>query len=373
MFMGADARRVAKPPPKKKKLKKKAPVFLRADVGSSVVYVEPVSPRAEAAVAADPDACAPTLGSSLRSTVRDTSAYIASPVAAVAESSSSPPPERHDFRSHSDDGCDVRASQASDADAAAAAAHNDATRVRASTANIIEQAALSGIEDFADAEERITAIVNRSQVSSSPGKRGGRVTEDDDVPKSAAASAQKAHMLPYLQRYVCVVPWICFPAAAADVCLCCSGRRPKLTPRGAAGEFGEVDWQLLYNESDGRVLTDLMSFNINDDAVAGSSKAPLLCKLLCVPKAFTAQVLRASASAHGLLTLDNCRQLMCSAFQKVLEREALLQHIHIKQGAGVPRCLAPLVLQAAIAPTCPQALPRTRTSCAWVASQPSWR
>jgi hypothetical protein len=123
----------------------------------------------------------------------------------------------------------------------------------------------------------------------------------------------------------------------SDSHLCGSGRKPKLTPRGGGGEFGEVDWQLLYDQSDGLVLTDLMSFSISDSAES-SNKALLLCKLLHIPKAFTAQVLRASASQHGLNTLDNCRQLLCSAFHKVLEREALLQHIHVKQGLGATLC-----------------------------------
>jgi hypothetical protein len=101
-----------------------------------------------------------------------------------------------------------------------------------------------------------------------------------------------------------------------------------------------VDWQALYNESEGRVLTDMMAFDINDGNDAGN-KAQLLCKLLNVPKAFTAQVLRAAASAHGLMTLDSCRQIMCSTFQKLLEREALLQHISIKQAAGACHRLPP--------------------------------
>ena len=153
-----------------------------------------------------------------------------------------------------------------------------------------------------------------------------------------------------------------------------SGRKPRLTPRGGASEFGEVDWQVLYDESDGLVLTDLMSFSVSGGADS-SNKAQQLCKLLHIPKAFTAQVLKASASLHGLNSLDNCRQLLCAAFQKVLEREALLQHIHVKQGVGASRCPAPLeqlVLSAAVALMCVQARPRTRTSFAWAASRQSW-
>ena len=92
---------------------------------------------------------------------------------------------------------------------------------------------------------------------------------------------------------------------------------------------------MLYNESEGRVLTNLMAFELNGGGDA-SNQGAVLCTLLHVPKAFTGHVMRAAASAHGLITLDNCRQLLCSAFQKLLEREALLQHIHIKQGLGAP-------------------------------------
>ena len=92
---------------------------------------------------------------------------------------------------------------------------------------------------------------------------------------------------------------------------------------------------MLYNESEGRVLTNLMAFELNGGGGA-SNQGAVLCTLLHVPKAFTGHVMRAAASAHGLMTLDNCRQLLCSAFQKLLEREALLQHIHIKQGLGAP-------------------------------------
>jgi hypothetical protein len=168
-------------------------------------------------------------------------------------------------------------------------------------------------------------------------------------------------------------PVLLFPCSSSHVYG--SGRKPKLTPRGGAGEFGEVDWQLLYNESDGLVLTDLMAFSISNGADSAKS-ALLLCKLLHIPKAFTAQVLRATASAHGLNSLDICRQLLCSAFQKVLEREALLQHIHVKQGLGVFLCPAPHVspvLPAASVLMPAQVRPRTRTSCAWVASQRRWR
>ena len=77
----------------------------------------------------------------------------------------------------------------------------------------------------------------------------------------------------------------------------------------------------------------MMAFDLNN-GVDSDNKGRLLCKLLQVPKACTAQVLRAAASVQGVVILDNCRQLLCSAFQKVLEREALLQLIHIKQATG---------------------------------------
>jgi hypothetical protein len=57
-----------------------------------------------------------------------------------------------------------------------------------------------------------------------------------------------------------------------------------------------------------------MSFDFNDGGDA-SNQGALLCRLLHVPKAFTGQVMMAAASAHGLITLDNCRQLLCFAFQ----------------------------------------------------------
>ncbi len=135
------------------------------------------------------------------------------------------------------------------------------------------------------------------------------------------------------------------PCARLLLTRCGSGRRPKQTPRGGGGDVGEVDWQVLYTESDGRVLIDLIAFDINDGADP-SSKGQLLCKLLHVPKAFNAQVLKAAASAHGLNTLDHCRQLLCSAFQKLLEREALLQHINLKQGIGASDPPTPLLFGA---------------------------
>ena len=120
--------------------------------------------------------------------------------------------------------------------------------------------------------------------------------------------------------------------AGALLIRCCSGRRPKQSPR-VGGDAGEVDWQAVYTETDGRVLTDLISFNVND-GVDPNNKGQQLCKLMHVPKAFAPQVIRAAASAHGLNNLDHSRQLLCSAFQKLLEREALLQHINLKQATG---------------------------------------
>ena len=124
------------------------------------------------------------------------------------------------------------------------------------------------------------------------------------------------------------------------------------------------------------MLTELMSFDLNDGVEPGN-KGPLLCKLLRVPKAFTAQVLRAAACAQGLMTLDHCRQLMCSAFQKLLEREALLQHIHIKQAAGVWHFSAALMFcMPAASCSCaqlPQVHRLTLTSCAWAACLLWWQ
>ncbi len=197
---------MAKIPVKKKKIKKQAAVMQRVE-----------------APAADTRASEPCLGSTLRSIGRDTSAYTASPVAAVAESLSSPQSEIDDVSAQpssagNDDGPGNHAHLSNEADAPSPrsphqAALHDVTRVRASTANIIEQAALSGIEEFADAEERIDAIVSRAQVSSSPGKRGGRAVEDEGAPKVAAASSQKAHMLPYLQRCARDLAQGCFSSA----------------------------------------------------------------------------------------------------------------------------------------------------------------
>jgi hypothetical protein len=121
----------------------------------------------------------------------------------------------------------------------------------------------------------------------------------------------------------------------------------------------------LYNESEGRVLTDLMSFDIND-GVDPSNKGPQLLFLLRVPKAFASQVLKAASSAHGLTSLDNCRLLLCSAFQKVLEREALLQHIHIKQGVGMAYRLRDLCFAFTVESSlhCSQVRPRMRILCA---------
>jgi hypothetical protein len=191
--MGTAARRVVKVPVKKKKIKKKAP-------------------------AADALVSEPCLGSTLRSTGRDTIAYTSSPVAAVAESLSSPQLDHHDasaqpMSARSDDGRSLRAHPSGNE---VVAPHyspqqpvpQDSTRVRAGTANIIEQLALSGIEEFADAEERIDGIVSRAQASSSPGKRVGRMAEDEDAPKAAASSSQKPHLLSYLQRCAHAVPCV---------------------------------------------------------------------------------------------------------------------------------------------------------------------
>ena len=181
--MGSGARRVVKAPIKKKGTKKKSQSLQSADV-------EPL---------ADASASEPSLGSTLRATDGDAHPYPASPVPAAAAESSS-------FLESTID------EAISDAHAAVQPSplpqpQPDSARLRASTANIIEQAALSGIEDLdavPDAEERISAIVKRSQVSSSPGKRGGQAVPEDAALKAAAPSSQKAHMLPYLQRCICI-------------------------------------------------------------------------------------------------------------------------------------------------------------------------
>ena len=183
MFMGSGARRVVKAPLKKKGTKKKSQSLQSADV-------QPL---------ADASASEPSLGSTLRATDGDAHAYTASPVPAAAAESSS-------FLESTID------EAISDAHAAVQPSplpqpQPDSARLRASTANIIEQAALSGIEDLdavPDAEERISAIVKRSQVSSSPGKRGGQAVPEDAALKAAAPLSQKAHMLPYLQRCICI-------------------------------------------------------------------------------------------------------------------------------------------------------------------------
>jgi hypothetical protein len=208
VFMGSVVRRVVKAPLKKKKIKKKASLLQRAE-----------------APAADAQVVEPCLGSTLRSIGRDTTAYTASPVAAAAEPSSSPRPEVHDAAAQllsprSDDGRGLQSRESAAPPRSSPSQHAplDATRVRASTANIIEQAALSGIEEFADAEERIDAIVSRVQVSSSPGKRGARAAEDEDAPKAAASASQKAHMLPYLQRCARAAPLRCVFCVEAHSC-----------------------------------------------------------------------------------------------------------------------------------------------------------
>jgi hypothetical protein len=88
--------------------------------------------------------------------------------------------------------------------------------MRASTANIIEQAALSGIEDFdasTQAEERISAVLKRAQSAASPGKRRGVAAGEEAAPKAVAPVSHKSHMLPYLQRFERVSPArACVPA-----------------------------------------------------------------------------------------------------------------------------------------------------------------
>jgi hypothetical protein len=202
VFMGATARRVVKAPPKKKGIKKKLHSTDSADADARSDHP-------------DHRACEPSLGATLRSIERDTHAYTASPVAAAAAESSpschlaNDSAVAHSSSDMSHDQDDMR-SLARHADAAAesppsAPLHTDSTRLRASSANIIEQAALSGIEEvdtLLQAEERISAVVKRAQVASSPGKKGGHVVADENVVQTSVPSSQKAHMLPYLQRCV---------------------------------------------------------------------------------------------------------------------------------------------------------------------------
>lgn len=190
MFMGPGARRVVKAPLKKRGTKKKSQSLQSADV-------QPAADAGASEPLADASASEPSLGSTLRATDRDAHPYTASPVPAAAAEPSS-------FLESSID------EAISDAHTAAQPSplpqpQPDSARLRASTANIIEQAALSGIEDLdavPDAEQRISAIVKRSQVSSSPGKRGGHAVPEDAALKAAVPSSQKAHMLPYLQRCI---------------------------------------------------------------------------------------------------------------------------------------------------------------------------
>jgi hypothetical protein len=192
VFMGVSSRRAAKPPPKKKVAKK-----------------QPLSAAAVDAPAHDnARAFEPSLGSTLRSTERDTHAYMASPVApAAAELSSSPQPADNgsvisqSTSAHSPAHADVPCPRAASPPPPSPPA--DTSRLRAGGINVIEQAALSGIEEFdsvLEAEERITAIVKRAQTASSPGKKGAHVAADEAVPQATAPSSQKAHMLSYLQR-----------------------------------------------------------------------------------------------------------------------------------------------------------------------------
>lgn len=211
VFMGTSARRVVKAPPKKKGIKKKLQATESADADAR-------SDHPDHRDSLDHRACEQSLGATLRSIERDTHAYTASPVAAAAAAESSPcchladeSAIAHSSSDMSHDQDDTR-SLAQHADAAAesppsAHLHTDSTRLRASSANIIEQAALSGIEEvdaLLQAEERIAAVVKRAQASSSPVKKGGHAVADEIVAQASGPSSQKAHMLPYLQR--CVPP-----------------------------------------------------------------------------------------------------------------------------------------------------------------------
>ena len=212
MFMGPSARRIVKPPPKKKGLKKKT---RSSDVGDAGARAEPR--------ASEPSE--PSLGSTLHSNERDTHAYMASPVtAAAAESFSSPQPINDASVVNSSilhsDGHSGEISRAGEAHSAAATSpllplQNDTARLRASTINVIEQAALSGIEECdsrLDAEERISAVVKRAQAASSPGKKGGHSLVDDTAAHASGQSSQKPHMLSYLQRCTLAVYSRCNPA-----------------------------------------------------------------------------------------------------------------------------------------------------------------
>lgn len=207
MFMGPSARRIVKPPPKKKGFKKKT---RSSDVG-------------DAEARAEPRASEPSLGSTLHSNERDTHAYMASPVtAAAAESFSSPQPINDavvDSLIPHSDGHSGEISRAGDARSAAATlpllpVQNDTARLRASTINVIEQAALSGIEECdsrLDPEERISAVVKRAQAAISPGKKGGHSLVDDTAAHASGQSSQKPHMLSYLQRCTLFVSSRCNP------------------------------------------------------------------------------------------------------------------------------------------------------------------
>ena len=202
VFMGTTARCVVKAPPKKKGIKK-------------TVHV---TESAHADARAAQRACEQSLGSTLRSIERDTHAYTASPVAAAAAESSSPCHVADDAAalpssdmSHDDDDtrCLARHAHAAAHSPPLSPLHMHSSRLRATSANIIEQAALSGIEEadaLQQAEERISAVVKRAQAASSPGKKGGQVVADDNVVQTSAPSSQKAHMLPYLQRCVLAAP-----------------------------------------------------------------------------------------------------------------------------------------------------------------------
>ena len=119
---------------------------------------------------------------------------------------------------HSDSRSDACISSARCTDAAAPSPPRvppqpDTPRLRASTANIIEQAALSGIEDLdaaQQAEERISAVLKRAQSAASPGKRRGVTAGEEAAPKAAAQASHKSHMLPYLQRCERVAPALAF-------------------------------------------------------------------------------------------------------------------------------------------------------------------
>jgi hypothetical protein len=247
VFMGTTARRVVKAPPKKKGIKKTVHVTdsAHADARAAQDARATQDTRAAQDARADQRACEQSLGSTLRSIERDTHAYTASPVAAASAESSSPCHVAHDAAAalsssdtshdHDDTRCLARHAHAAAQSPPLSPLHMHSSRLRATSANIIEQAALSGIEEadaLLQAEERIAAVVKRAQAASSPGKKGGQVVADDNVVQTSVPSSQKAHMLPYLQRCVLAAPRVPvlrltrFQWTQAQAEPSCSWRRP---------------------------------------------------------------------------------------------------------------------------------------------------